>query len=145
MKKNRLNQVLMMALSGAFLAVHNAILRAPGEVLITSTAGEGVAVSVAGAAVNATTQPAYLITSANCPDGFRKAVTYNYSGEVEVKLRAATAGTINPGTLLVLHSDGTFQADPGTGARVVCARAIESKITDSEFCRAILIPPVTLA
>jgi len=64
-------------------------------------------------------------------------------GPVRVKLHS-TPGTVVLGTRLQLHTDGTFKADLATGARTVCARALESGAA-SELIEAVLLPPTIYA
>lgn len=61
-------------------------------------------------------------------------------GTVRVKLHS-TPGTVVLGTRLQLHTNGTFKADLATGARTVCARALESGAAN-ELIEAVLLPPV---
>lgn len=67
------------------------------------------------------------------------------AGPVKVKL-SANPGTVAAGTRLQLDATtvGTVCADAGTGARVICARALESGAAD-ELIRAILLSPVIYA
>lgn len=62
------------------------------------------------------------------------------AGVVAVKC-AASAGSISIGTYLVLHTDGTVKADPGTGDRVQVARALEAG-ANGALIDAVLINPV---
>lgn len=65
-------------------------------------------------------------------------------GSFNVKLHSSP-GTVNKGTRLVLHSNGTTKADPGTGSRVVVAEAQESGAAN-ELIEAVLIsPPIVLS
>lgn len=56
----------------------------------------------------------------------------------------STAGTIVEGTYLTLASDGTVVADPGTGARVQVARAVEPGANNA-LIEALVINPVVIA
>lgn len=69
--------------------------------------------------------------------------TPNFGGTVKVKLHSVP-GTVVRGTFLVLHTDGTVKADPGSGARVRVARALEAGAA-SELIEAYLLEPATLA
>lgn len=66
-----------------------------------------------------------------------------FSGTVKVKLHS-TAGAVVRGSYLVLHTDGTVKLDPGSGARVRVARALEAG-ANSELIEAYLIEPTALA
>lgn len=66
-----------------------------------------------------------------------------FSGTVKVKLHSV-AGAVVRGSYLVLHTDGTVKLDPGTGARVRVARALEAG-ANSELIEAYLIEPTALA
>jgi hypothetical protein len=78
------------------------------------------------------------------PTTGKSSVAINGTGAiVKVKLHS-TAGTINPGTYLVLHTDGTGKADPGTGNRVQYARALEAG-ANSALIDAVLINPISLS
>ena len=63
---------------------------------------------------------------------------------VKVKVTGTSPGTIALGTYLTLKSDGTVQADAGSGARVQVARALESGAA-GELITAVLINPVSIA
>ncbi len=67
------------------------------------------------------------------------------AGPVKVKL-AAAPGTVVAGTRLQLSATtaGTAGADAGTGARVVCARALEAGEAN-ELIMAILLAPIIYA
>ena len=70
-------------------------------------------------------------------------ITPNYGGVVKVKVANSGAGIINRGTYLMLRTDGTVQADSGTGVRVRIARALEAG-TPNELIDAYLIEPIAL-
>lgn len=94
--------------------------------LLASEVAEGKFVDAAGAVLAAGTAAGYgLVVRSDDPDGYSTVALHGYPGVVEIKLHS-TAGTVNKGTLLALHTDGTAKADPGTGARVVCAQALEA-------------------
>jgi hypothetical protein len=65
------------------------------------------------------------------------------AGTVKVKLDG-TPGTVALGTYLVITATGTFKADPGTGARVRAARALESGAAN-ELIEAVLVKPESLS
>lgn len=67
------------------------------------------------------------------------------AGPVKVKL-SASPGTVVAGTRLQLDATtiATACADAGTGARVVCARALETGAAN-ELIKAILLDPVIYA
>jgi hypothetical protein len=111
----------------------------------TALRGYFVVNSSGNAAVSASAAdlPLGVITDGS-PTSGKSAIALSGSGAIaKVKLHS-TAGTINPGTFLVLHSDGTAKADPATGARVQVARAIEAG-ANSALIDAILITPVALS
>lgn len=66
-----------------------------------------------------------------------------FSGTTRVKL-SATPGNVVLGSLLVLTADGSVKLDPGSGARVVVAQALESG-SANERIEAVLISPVSYA
>ena len=66
------------------------------------------------------------------------------SGLIAPVMLTTTPGTVGPGTFLVLHTDGTTLADPGTGARVRVARAVAAGTGDA-VVQAVLIDPVALS
>lgn len=145
MKKNRLHHVLQLALAGATLAINNSLIGPDGEQEITSTAGEGIATLASGVAISAVTQrPHYLVTSTNAGEGKRKVIRWTDNRVVQVKLHS-TAGSVVKGSLLCLHTDGSFKLDPATGQRMVCAVAEEAKGVDSELLSASLISPLYYA
>lgn len=72
------------------------------------------------------------------------ALNDGFSGIVTVKVTGTSPGTIALGTYLTLKSDGTVQADAGTGARVQVARAMQSGAA-SELIHAVLIKPTSIA
>lgn len=51
-----------------------------------------------------------------------------------------TPGTVALGTYLIVSATGTAKADPGTGARVVVARALESGSADELITAQIIVP-----
>lgn len=65
------------------------------------------------------------------------------AGTVKVKLDA-TPGTVALGTYLVITATGTATADPGSGARVRHARALEAGAAN-ELIEAVLLTPVALS
>ena len=54
-------------------------------------------------------------------------------------VRLTTAGAIVKGSLLQLHTNGTFKLDLATGARVVCAQALEAKAAEGQLLKARLL------
>ncbi len=106
---------------------------------------EGYGVTAAGAISASATAEIYgVIVVADDPDGESTIAMPQCPDKIEVKLHT-TAGTINKGTRLVQHTDGTFKADPGTGARVITAIAQEAKVAEGQLLAARLIPPIVLA
>lgn len=65
------------------------------------------------------------------------------SGTVRIKLDA-TPGTVVLGTYLVPTNTGTVKADPGTGTRMVFARALEAG-SANELIEALLFHPIAAA
>lgn len=63
---------------------------------------------------------------------------------VPVKVTGTSPGTIALGTYLTVKSDGTVQADAGSGNRVQVARALESGAAN-EIIAAVLLQPVSLS
>lgn len=88
--------------------------------------------------------PLGVITDGAATTGKSSVALPNFGGTVKVKVTDTSPGTINQGTYLTLKSDGTVQADAGTGARVQVARALESGAA-GELIEAVLINPVTLS
>jgi hypothetical protein len=70
--------------------------------------------------------------------------TPNFGGVVKVKVTATSPGTINRGTYLTVKTDGTLQADAGSGARTRVARALEAGAA-GELIDAYLIEPIYYA
>lgn len=89
--------------------------------------------------------PLGVIVQGENTDGQDTVATAAFGGTVTVKL-AATPGTVSKGTYLVLDGTtlGAVKADPGTGARVRVARALESG-TAGELIEAYLIEPTALS
>lgn len=67
-----------------------------------------------------------------------------FGGLVKVKVTDTSPGTITLGTYLTVKSDGTVQADAGSGSRVRVARACESGAA-GELISAYLMEPVALS
>lgn len=89
----------------------------------------------------ATDQPLGIILDGASASGKSSvAVCDACPGTVRVKLDA-TPGTIAIGTYLVPTNTGTVKADPGTGSRMVFARALESG-SANELIEAILFHPI---
>jgi hypothetical protein len=91
---------------------------------------------------NAATDIPLGVITEGLPSGSSIA-TPAFAGTVKVKLHSVP-GTVVRGTYLVLHTDGTVKADPGTGARVRVARALEAGAA-SELIEAYLLEPTTLS
>jgi len=72
------------------------------------------------------------------------AIADAYAGIVTVKVTGTSPGTIALGTYLTLKSDGTVQADAGTGARVQVARALQAGAAN-ELISAVLVRPLALS
>lgn len=68
----------------------------------------------------------------------------HFAGVVKVKVTGTSPGTITRGTYLTVKSDGTVQADAGTGARVRVARALEAGVAN-ELIDAYLLEPQVLS
>jgi hypothetical protein len=60
------------------------------------------------------------------------------------KLAASLGGTVIAGTNLIITSAGTFDYDPGSGARVQCAQAMEAGAA-GELIAMVLFKPITLS
>lgn len=109
---------------------------------------EGYFVTADGALMaDGTTEPFGLILVGNATTG-KDALAIcsgGFSGTAKVKL-AATPGTVNPGTFLVLDGTtlGAVKADSGSGARVQVAQALESGAA-GELIEAVLVRPATLS
>lgn len=80
------------------------------------------------------------------PTTGKDSIVIQGSGSIAMVKCAASAGTINPGTFLVLDGTtlGAVKADPGTGARVRVARALESGANDA-LIAAVLTEPAVLS
>lgn len=70
--------------------------------------------------------------------------TQNFHGVVKVKVTPTAPGTIVRGTYLTVKTDGTVQADAGSGARTRVARALEAGAA-GELIDAYLMEPAALA
>ena len=93
-----------------------------------STVAEGVFVDAAGAAhASATTRPFGVVVTSDFPAGWCTVALPGDPEEVQLKCHS-TVGTVVKGTRLVMHTNGTVKADPGTGARVIVAEALESAV-----------------
>lgn len=94
---------------------------------------------------NATDIPIGIIVQGENTNGIDTVATPAFGGTVKVKL-SATPGTVSIGTYLVLDGTtlGAVKADPGTGARVRVARALESG-TANELIEAYLVEPTALS
>lgn len=107
--------------------------------VLASTAAEGTAVDSAGAILAAGTAAPYgVVERSDDPDGYATVALLGHPAEIEVKLHT-TAGSIVKGSLLMLHTNGTFKLDAATGARVVCAQALEAKAAEGQLLKARLL------
>ena len=114
------------------------------EPLATPTpVAEGLWVTAAGALHTSTTAAGFAVVErSDDPAGFSTVVLPGYDGEVQLKLNAS-AGTVVAGTLLMLAANGTVKQDAGTGARVVCAQALEAGANSALIrCRLLSNPTV---
>jgi hypothetical protein len=108
---------------------------------------EGYAVKVASGKAAlltaATDMPIGVILDGENTDGKSSvAVCDAQSGTARVKLDG-TPGTVVLGTYLAVTATGTFKADPGSGNRVVCARALETG-SANELIEAAIFKPASL-
>lgn len=65
-------------------------------------------------------------------------------GTVRGKLHSTLGGTVVQGTNLIQTASGTFDYDPGSGARVQVGQAMEAGVAD-EIIEIALFKPVTLS
>ncbi len=65
-------------------------------------------------------------------------------GTVRAKLAASLGGIVVQGTNLIITTAGTLDYDPGSGARVQCAQAMEAGVAD-EIIEVSLFKPVSLS
>lgn len=110
------------------------------------TGKEGYAVSAAGALMASATAVPYAVIVEGQPTTGKDTVAPfagGVAGVIKVKLHT-TPGTVNRGTRLISHTDGTFKADGGSGARVQCAEAQETGAA-GELIEAVLITPLVLS
>lgn len=80
-------------------------------------------------------------------EGFKEKssiATPAFAGTVKVKITGTSPGTIVRGTYLTVKTDGTVQADAGSGDRTRVARALESGAA-GELIEAYLIEPLFIA
>lgn len=125
------------------------IARATAVIPISPTADhtglEGYFVLPTGALVSSATAAVPLGVIAEGFDTTAKdsIVLANFGGTVKVKL-GATPGSVVAGSYLVLQADGTTKLDPGAGARIRVARALEAGIAQ-ELVEAVLCEPAILA
>lgn len=95
--------------------------------------------------VNAVTDtPLGVIVEGSAAANSSTIATPNYGGVVKVKVTDTSPGTINRGTYLTVKTDGTVQADAGSGARCRVARALEAGAA-GELIDAYLIEPINYA
>jgi hypothetical protein len=112
---------------------------------LTGKSGHFVTVSAAGAVDLPTTatQAPFGLALTDAPVGEPVSVALSrggLAGTVRVKL----AGPVPiVGALLALQAGGRVIADPGAGARVLVAQAVETGVAD-ELIEAVLIAPISL-
>ncbi|MCW5558813.1 MAG: hypothetical protein KIT22_13415 [Verrucomicrobiae bacterium] len=131
------------------LARSNGIL--PFTPAADQTGQEGLFVEVAGgnvSVVNAATDVPLGVILEGRPTTGKSSIGLSdggLAGTAKVKL-AATPGTVVLGAYLVLDGTtlGAVKLDPGTGARVRVARALEAGAA-GELIEAVLITPAVLA
>lgn len=100
--------------------------------------------SGSAAIVNAATDlPLGVIVDGALTTG-KSAIAVGIGMVVPVKVTGTSPGTIALGTYLTVKSDGTVQADAGSGNRVQVARALESGAAN-EIIAAVLLQPVSLS
>ena len=109
---------------------------------------EGYFVLPSGAVVTSATAaaPYGVVTEGFDVGNFKSSVAVAaFGGTVKVKL-SATPGSVVAGSYLVLDGTtlGAVKLDPGTGARIQVARAVESGAA-GELIEAFLINPVILS
>lgn len=125
------------------------IARSTAIIPLTPTADhtglEGSFILATGALVSSATAtlPLGLITEGFPVTGKDSVALHNFGGTVKVKL-GATPGSVIAGSSLVLQADGTTKLDPGTGARIRVARALEAGVAQ-ELIEAVLVDPAILA
>lgn len=102
--------------------------------------------SGSAAIVNAATDIPLGVIADGQPTSGKSSIAISGSGAIAMVKCAATAGTINPGTYLVLDGTtlGAVSADPGSGNRVQVARALETGANNA-LIAAVLINPVSLS
>lgn len=108
------------------------------------TGKEGYFVEVASGDAsisNAATDIPYGVILAGAAAEADDTLAVSGSGLIAPVMLAAEPGTVGAGTYLVLHTDGTAKADPGSGDRVQVARSVEDG-TGGALVRAVLINPV---
>lgn len=94
---------------------------------------------------NAATDIPLGVITEGAPVGGMSSIALPALGEItRVKVTATSPGTITVGTYLTLKSDGTVQADAGSGARVRVARATEDAVA-GELVAAYLVEPTALS
>jgi len=92
----------------------------------------------------ATDIPLGVIVEGSDTTGKSSIALPNYGGTVPLKITGTSPGTIVVGTNLTLKSDGTVQADAGTGNRVRVARALEIG-SAGEVIEGYLLEPTALS
>ena len=105
---------------------------------VNASSGDAALVSAA------TDIPIGVITEGAPTTGKDSVALPTFSGTVKVKVTATSPGTIALGTYGTIKSDGTVQADAGTGSRVRVCRFAEAAAA-GELAEAYLIEPLALS
>ncbi len=129
----------MIARDLALIALNSASDLSGKEGYFIKVAGDGVSVTAVTAA--ATDVPLGVV-SAEAAAGANAGILIGgaFQGTTRVKL-SPTPGAVILGSYLVITADGSVRLDPGSGARVQVARAVESGVAN-ERVEAVLLPPV---
>ena len=105
---------------------------------VKASSGQAALVSAA------TDIPIGVILSGDTTSGRSSIATPAVGRTVPIKITGTSPGTIVLGTYLTVKSDGTAQADAGSGNRVRVARALEAGAAN-EIIEGYLIEPVALS
>lgn len=81
--------------------------------------------AAAALVTSATDMPVGVLLDGDIAGGRSSVALYNTAAVLKVKC-GATPGSIVPGSLLQLQSDGAVRLDAGTGARVLVGTALET-------------------